>query len=164
MRHALRIFIICIDGLTSVFRFAAQLALASMVITICYDAVMRYVFASPTLWSLEVNTFLVLFITLLPAGDILKADMHLRITFVSDRFALGIRSVLDPVIAIVGIFFCAFMTWNGWIMAMQAFQYNERMSTSLGTPLFIPYLFIPLGFGVLCLQYLLKLLRPFAKQ
>ncbi len=164
MRNVLKAFISGIDGLTWGLRCAGQLALAAMVISICYDAAMRYVFSSPTLWSLEVNTFLVVFITLLPAGDILKSDMHLRITFVSDRFTAGVRQLLDGVGTVVGILFCGFMTWKGWTMAMQAFQYNERMSTSLGTPLVIPYLFIPVGFGVLCLQYVLKFLRPFAER
>lgn len=163
MKKGLRKLIACIDGLTYALRVAGQIALAGMVITICYDTVMRYLFSSPTLWSLEINTFLVIFITLLPAGDILKANMHLRITFVVDRFGSGLRSVLEQLGTLLGILFCGFMTWNGWSMAMQAWKYNERMSTSLGTPMVIPYLFIPLGFGVLCLQYCLKLLRPVAE-
>ena len=32
---------------------------------------------------------------------------------------------------------------------------TDRMSTSLGTPMVIPYLFLPIGFGLLGLQYAL---------
>lgn len=38
-------------------------------------------------------------------------------------------------------------------MAWQAWQHNDRMSTSLGTPMFIPYLFLPIGFMLLGLRY-----------
>ena len=86
---------ISIHGLARAFRILSQLALAAMVVTICYDVVVRYVFEAPTLWSLEVNTFLVLFIALIPAGDVLKAGMHLRITFFVERLNPGLRRVLD---------------------------------------------------------------------
>jgi TRAP-type C4-dicarboxylate transport system permease small subunit len=134
MRDILRKCIAGIDRLARGLRFAGQIALAGMVVSICYDTVMRYLFASPTLWSLDASTFLVVFITILPAGDILKADMHLRITFFSQRFHHGVKKAIDGLIAAVGILFCGFMTWNGWTMAMQALKYNVRMSTSLGTP------------------------------
>ncbi len=140
-------------------RVLGQLALACMVVTICYDVVARYVFEAPTLWSLEVNTFLVLFIALIPAGDVLKAGMHLRITFFGEKLKPRLRRVLGKTGVIAGIAFCGFMTWKGWTIAMQALQYHERMSTPLGTPMVIPYMFIPIGFAVLGLEYILKLFQ-----
>ena len=157
MRAAFGKIAISAHGLARGLRVLGQLALAAMVMTICYDVVTRYVFAAPTLWSLEVNTFLVLFIALIPAGDVLQAGMHLRITFFVERCNPGVRRVLDKFGALAGIAFCSFMTWKGWAMAMQAFRYHERMSTALGTPMVIPYLFIPIGFAVLGLQYVVKL-------
>jgi homoaconitase/3-isopropylmalate dehydratase large subunit len=43
-------------------------------------------------------------------------------------------------------------------MAINAFQYDQRMSTPLGTPMVISYLFIPFGFTVLGLQFLARLI------
>ena len=148
-----------VHGLARGLRVLAQLGLAAMVVTICYDVVARYVFEAPTLWSLEVNTFLVLFIALIPAGDVLKAGMHLRITFFVERVNPSFRRVLEKAVALAGIAFCGFMTWKGGAMAMQALQYHERMSTPLGTPMVIPYMFIPIGFGVLGLEYVVKLFK-----
>jgi TRAP-type C4-dicarboxylate transport system permease small subunit len=148
---------ISVHGLARGLRVLGQLALAGMVVTICYDVVARYVFEAPTLWSLEINTFLVLFIALIPAGDVLKAGMHLRITFFVERLKPGFRRVLGKAGVFAGIVFCGFMTWKGWAMAMQALQYHERMSTALGTPMVIPYMFIPFGFAVLGLEYVVRL-------
>lgn len=164
MKSILRKFIAGSDALASALGFAGQIALAAMMVTVCYDAAMRYVFAAPTLWSMEINTFLLIFITLVPAGDVLKSNMHLRITFVTDRFPKSVRNALDRLATVVGIVFCAFVTWKGWVMAMHALEFNERMSTSLGTPMVIPYLFVPIGFGVLCLQYMVRLVRPMADE
>jgi TRAP-type C4-dicarboxylate transport system permease small subunit len=149
-----------VDRLAAGLRTAGQLALASMVATICYDVVMRYLFENPTSWSLEVNTFLVLFITLLPAGDGLACDVHLRITFFSDKLGPQARASLARLTALAGCLFCAVMTWKGAEMAWAALRYDERMSSPLGTPMVIPYSLIPIGFAVMFLQYLLRLLGP----
>jgi len=144
-----------VDGLARGLRVAGQFALAAMVVTICYDVVMRYVFRIPTSWSLEINTFMVLFVTLIPAGDVLASDVHLRITFFTDKLQPGKRAVLARLASAAGCLFCAVMTWKGFEMAWAALKYDERMSSPLGTPMVIPYMFIPVGFGVMFLQYLL---------
>ncbi|MCU0561654.1 MAG: TRAP transporter small permease [Desulfobacterales bacterium] len=149
-----------VDGLARGLRFAGQLALASMMVTICYDVVMRYVFRIPTSWSLEVNTFMVLFVALVPAGDVLAAGGHLRISFFTDKLDPRGRAVLAWLASLAGCLFCAVMTWKGLEMAWAALKYDERMSSPLGTPMVIPYLFIPIGFGVMCLQYLIAVLVP----
>lgn len=144
--------------LTGSFHFVGQVALGLMVITICYDVVMRYAFMAPTTWSLEVNTFLVLFITLIPAADVLRSDDQLRITFFAAKLGPSSQKAVAILTSVLGCGFSAVMTWKGLNMAIQAFRYDERMSTALGTPLGIPYLFLPIGFGLLLLQYLILLL------
>ena len=147
-----------IERLAGGLRFAGQLALASMVITICYDVVMRYVFRAPTLWSLEVNTFLVLFVTLIPAGDVLASGSQLRISFFVDKLGPRSRAALERLSSLLGCAFAAVMVWKGTEMTLIAFKYDERMSTALGTPMCIPYAFIPIGFGILFLHYFVTFL------
>ena len=115
---------------------------------------MRSASAAPTAWSLEVNTFLVPFLALVPAGEVLRTDDHIRIDFFAAKMPPGVRRAVGMATAVLGIGFCAVMVWKGWGMAYQAFLYGERQSTPLGTPMVIPYSFIPIGFGVLGLQYL----------
>lgn len=153
-------------GVLLVFRlargvgFLGQLVLLFMVLTICYDVVMRYVFVAPTTWSLEVNTFLIVFLAVLPAADALFADAQLRIGFLAERLPEPAQRALRWLTGVLGIGFCAIMVWKGGQMSLQALQYDERMSTPLGTPMAVPYLFLPLGFGVLGLAFLARLLRP----
>ena len=130
-----------------------QLGLAFMVVSIFYDVTMRYVFIAPTFWALEVNTFLLVFLCVIPAADVLQIGSQIRITFLIDRLRPNYRARLENLRCLAGLFFCAVMTWKGAGMAWQAWQHNDRMSTSLGTPMVIPYLFLPVGFGLLALQY-----------
>jgi TRAP-type C4-dicarboxylate transport system permease small subunit len=146
-----------VDRLACGLRFVGQIVLGLMVVTICYDVLMRYVFRIPTTWSLEINTFMVLFVTLIPAGDVLASNLHLRITFFTDKMGSRLQAVFARLGSFAGCLLCAVMTWKGFEMAWMALKYDERMSSPLGTPMVIPYMFIPIGFGVMFLQYLLDL-------
>lgn len=151
-----------IGRLARALGFSGQLVLLFMVVTICYDVVMRYAFLAPTHWSLEINTFLIVFLALIPAADALMTESQLRITFFAERLPRAVQRTIHVLTCLLGAGFSAIMVWKGWSMSMQAWQYGERMSTPLGTPMAIPYLFIPIGFGVLALAYLVRLRRPVA--
>jgi TRAP-type C4-dicarboxylate transport system permease small subunit len=133
--------------------FLGKLGLVFMVVSITYDVILRYVFVAPTHWALEVNTFLLAFLCVIPAGDVLRAGSQIRITFLTDRLGPAMKSRLDILRAAVGLFFCGIMIWKGGDMAWTAWLHNDRMSTSLGTPMVIPYIFLPIGFFLLALQY-----------
>ena len=89
-----------IGRLAQGFGFLGQMALAVMVLSICYDVAMRYVFNAPTSWTLEVNTFLVIFITMIPSCEVLREESHLRIGFLlqnsarKHRMSFGVLPVL----------------------------------------------------------------------
>jgi len=130
-----------------------QTAMAFMVVSLFYDVMMRYLFARPTNWALEVNTFLLLFICTIPTADVLDSNVHIRVTFLTERLPRWVVDRLPILRGVAGILFCAAMAWKGSVMTWQAWQHNDRMSTSLGTPMFIPYLFLPIGFMLLGLRY-----------
>lgn len=141
---------------TAALRVGGQLVLAFMVITISYDAIMRYAFSSPTSWSLEVNTFLIVYIATMTAADIQASDDHIRITFFVDRAGAGTRRALRVLVGLVGAGFAGIMAWRGSLLAWQAFDYGERVSSGFGTPLVLPYAMLPIGFGCLALQFLVE--------
>jgi TRAP-type C4-dicarboxylate transport system permease small subunit len=155
MRYAAEILFWLTRGL----RFVGQLVLAFMVITICYDALMRYVFARPTEWSLEVNTFLLVYIAVMTAADVQRTREHISIGFMVEKSSAAVQRVLGGVVALVGVVFCTILAWRGWLMAEQAYLYGERVSSALGTPMVLPYSMLPIGFGVMALVFLVQLIQ-----
>ena len=144
-------------GLAKATGILGQAAMAFMVVSLFYDVMMRYLFAAPTHWALEVNTYLLLFLCTIPTADVLSSGVHIRVTFLTERMPARIVERLQTLRGVAGILFCAAMTWKGSVMTWQAWQNNDRMSTSLGTPMFIPYLLLPLGFILLALQYVIAI-------
>jgi TRAP-type C4-dicarboxylate transport system permease small subunit len=140
-----------------------EAAMAFMVVSISYDVLMRYVFLAPTIWALEVNTFLLVFLCTIPAADTLNAGTQIQITFLTERLPAAVQAKLPVIGNMAGVLFCVVMTWKGASMTWAAFQHNDRMSTSLGTPLAIPYALMPIGFGLLGLTYAARIAGRSAK-
>lgn len=156
------------SGLAAVaaaLRVSCQVVLVFMALSVFYETVMRYLFSAPTTWSFEINGFLMVYLALLSATDTQRYNEHIRISFLQDKLPIGARRLLQRLIALAGLCFCIVLVWRGGLMTLQAWQYHERVSSSLGTPLALPYALLPLGFGLLGLQFLLELLLgPGAQQ
>lgn len=135
------------------------MALAFMGLTIFYDAMMRYVFTAPTSWSLEVNSYLVVYLAVMTAADVHRRGQHISISLLPERAGPAAARVLSVVVGLVGAVFCAILVWRGFLMSADAFRYGERVSSAFGTPTWIPYAMLPIGFGALGLQFLINAFR-----
>lgn len=157
MRFLIRI----VDNIAQGLRFLGALALVFMALSIFYDAMMRYLFLSPTSWSLEVNSYLVAFIAFIPAAHVLREREHLRIGLIQDKLRGNSARVATCCISLVGMLLSFILVWRGGRIAYDAWFYGERMSTVLGTPTVIPYSFVPLGFLVLGLAFTANFIEAF---
>lgn len=146
------------DGLLAVLRWTMIVVLAFMMLTICYDVLMRYVFSAPTSWSLEINSFLLIYLAVIGAAEAQRNDAHIRITFFTQRFPRQARDLIRIATGLLGLLFCSVMVWRGVLMAHDSWLYGERVSSAFGTPMVFPYALIPIGFGALGIQFLIDAL------
>ncbi|MCS5600676.1 TRAP transporter small permease [Paracoccus sp. (in: a-proteobacteria)] len=141
--------------LTWILQAGGALVLVFMMITIGYDALTRHFFARATSWSMEINSFLMVYLALVTAADTLRRGEQIGIGFLAERCNPALQHLLRVVIAVVGAGFSFTIAWRGWLMARDAFAYGERVSSAFGTPMWIPYGLMPVGFAVLGLQFVL---------
>ncbi|WP_085917317.1 TRAP transporter small permease subunit [Halomonas sp. CSM-2] len=146
------------DAVLAVPRWTSMAVLMFMMASICYDAIMRYAFAAPTSWSLEINSFLLVYLAVIGAAEAQRHDAHIRITYFKDKLPLRLRATIDLATGLLGVVFCTILVWRGGIMALQALEHGERVSSSLGTPMVYPYALMPIGFAALGLQFLIDAL------
>lgn len=161
--HAQRIPLKGWDGVLAILRLASMAVLVFMTVSICYDTVMRYAFSAPTHWSLEINSFLLVYLAVMGAAEAQRFDAHIRITFFKDKLPAKARRLLEVFTGLAGMTFCAILAWRGYLMAAQAFEYGERVSSALGTPMGIPYALLPIGFTALGLQFLIDTLASLSR-
>ncbi|NQY26656.1 MAG: TRAP transporter small permease subunit [Piscirickettsiaceae bacterium] len=159
--------ILIIEAITEmVGRLASWLVLA-MVLLICYDVAMRYLFqqGSVALQELEWHLFALIF--LLGSAYTLKYDEHVRVDilyqsrFLTDRH----RALINIFGTLLLLFpFCILILITAWPFMENAFHYNEGSPDPGG----LPYRYLLKGsllvaFGLLVLQGFAGLLKNIIK-
>lgn len=122
-------------------------------VIIQFEVVMRFVFDSPTSWTHEVSTLAISWVGFLGAGYVLRLGRQLEIDIVTMRISDGARRLLGTLTDVIGGVFSVFIAYLGFDFVRIAFIMRATSASELDTPLWIPYLTIPIGFGVLSLEF-----------
>lgn len=129
------------------------LAIAVMVVSICWQVFGRFVLNHSPGWTEEVARFLMAWITLLGSAAVLRRRGHIAVTFVIDLLprpvALAVGLLRDLLILVMA----GALGWYGYAFAMIG---GRRDSAALEIPMFYPYLAIPVGAALIALLLLLS--------
>ena len=139
---------------------ASALLIVLMMLSVVYDVLARLVFRAPTLWVIDVNEYLLVYATFVPAAWILLRDGHVKVELVVQRFGPRGRLVMDRFANFAGLVYCVILAWQGFVVTWQAYVTGYRFSTALAAPQWPIYAIIPLGAAWLGLAFLFKLLTP----
>ena len=159
--------ILIIEAITEMVGLLASWLVLAMVLLICYDVAMRYLFqqGSVALQELEWHLFALIF--LLGSAYTLKYDEHVRVDilyqsrFLTDRH----RALINIFGTLLLLFpFCILILITAWPFMENAFHYNEGSPDPGG----LPYRYLLKGsllvaFGLLVLQGFAGLLKYIIK-
>ena len=147
-----------VDGLT--LRAAVTGGFLFIVITLIvfYEIVARYVFNSPTTWSIDVSVYLVMWATFLGAAYTLKEGGHIMVDVGVVKFSWrNVRRIQLATYTLV-LVFCLVLFWRGTVACIDAVRYNEVTLSAYRFPLWLPMSAIPAGSFLLILQAICKIL------
>ena len=133
---------------TSISRVMMFLILAGVFVTF-FEVVMRYLFASPTLWVNELTLWLASIIYLAAGLYTMQRRAHIRITAVYDIVSPKVRLFCDYLAIFVLLVYAALMVVGGYDVAWEAFITWERLGTIFDPP--VPATIKPLVLIVTCL-------------
>lgn len=129
-----------------------------MMLTTGYDTIMRYFFARPTIWSVELNEVFLVFITLLAGAELVKKDQHIQMDLLYTRLPGSAQRGSRILISMVGFLLCAGLFWLGLKTTISTYQGKVYAAGAFRLPLWILYGMIPLGMSWMSLEYLLRLI------
>jgi TRAP-type mannitol/chloroaromatic compound transport system permease small subunit len=163
MTSKLRLFIKLIDTFIEWTGKTASWLVLGLVLLICYDVAMRYLFqqGSVALQELEWHLFSLIF--LLGSAYTLKHDEHVRVDIIyQSHFMSDKKRVLVNIFGTLFLLlpFCILILTSSWPFVENAFYYNEGSPDPGG----LPYRFLLKGsllvaFSLLILQALADLAR-----
>jgi TRAP-type C4-dicarboxylate transport system permease small subunit len=125
-----------------------------------YGVVRRYLFNSPEPYSYEFSVIFLLLSFVLAVAALERLNRLIRVDIVANRFSKGTNNIILNIIApILGLAFCAILTWKGGADALYALQMSQLSRSAWQVPLFPIKIIIPIGYGLLCLVLIARLCR-----
>ena len=152
LRKTLALF----DRTINFMAFLAGLFLALLMLIICYEVVMRYLFHAPPGWVVEICEYMLLYITFLGTAWLLKEDGHIRVDIVYVLLNPAIRRVLNILTSLTGAVACSFLFLYGVFSTWQHLQKATLVIQTMNTPKWILTAIIPIGSFLLVIQFLRK--------
>ena len=154
MKHIGKILSKIINGLTYITGWTAALSLVAAAIIVTEAVIVRKIFGVSTVWQIEASVFLLIFTVFAGAPFVQKNEHHLNVDLVIIHLSPRTREITLIIVSIISCLLAALLAWYAWPMWWEAVVNNEHSESLWGPPLWIPYLFLPLGMTLLFLQYI----------
>lgn len=136
---------------------AAALLLAA-VLAVCHLVFVRYVLNQSAIWQHEFVTFSVIGSTFIGAPYVLLKRGHVNVDLLPHYLRDRGRFVLALFASGASLIFCATIAFYGFTFWHEAWVNDWRAETVWGPPLWIPYASVPIGMGLMSLQYVADIL------
>ena len=151
-------FIRAVTFVSRVAGVTGALLIGLAVIVICDMVIERYVFNLTTIWQIDVVTYCVVGATFISSSYVLMTRGHVHVDVLPLHVGPHTRYWLALVTALVAVAFCIAAFVLCTMYWYEAFSENWLSNTVWRTRLWIPYLSMPIGLGLLVLQYFVELL------
>lgn len=146
-------FISLVHGLSRLCGAVAAGLVATAVLVVCQMVVMRYFLRESTIWQTEFVTFALVAATFIGSPYVLLLKGHVNVDLLPIYLRPGPRLALALLASTAGLAFCLVVAWTGYRLLQEALAGGWRTDTVWSLPLWIPYLAMPVGIGLMGLQY-----------
>ncbi|MDX2455783.1 TRAP transporter small permease [Desulfosarcina sp.] len=154
MKTAYQIFVRITDGLTVITGWVAALCLVAAALIVTEAVIVRKLLGISTIWQIEASVFLLIFTVFVGAPFVQKNEHHLNVDLVIIHLSPRTRELTLIVVSIMSCILTAILAWYAWPMWWETVINNEHSESLWGPPLWIPFLFLPLGMTILFMQYI----------
>ena len=135
---------------------SATMIVIAVAIT-CQMIVVRFVLNGSTVWQSEAVVYLVVAATLVGLPYVQQLRGHVNVDLIPLSLAPRPRFIMAMMTSVLSIAIVSVMLFYGYEYWHFAWERGWRSDTVWGVRLWIPYLAIPLGFGLLLLQMIADL-------
>lgn len=115
-----------------------------MNLIVFYAVVMRYLFSRPPEWTTDWSTFMLLFITFIPAAAVLQNNGHINVDFMMTRVTSTARKYINLFTSLLGAVYFSILLWQAIRLVIKAFS-RHWLAIDTAIPLGYPFLLLPIG-------------------
>jgi C4-dicarboxylate transporter DctQ subunit len=108
-------------------------------------------------WAEEVIVYIAVWAIMIVASDLVRTNGHVRPDLVLRVLPPQAQRWVETFNCLVAIAFTSGMVWYGWEVVDTAVLLDQSSSSDLQFPIWIYYLALPVGGGLMLLRYLARL-------
>ncbi|GGH45370.1 TRAP transporter small permease subunit [Frigidibacter albus] len=135
---------------------AAAFTVIALFVT-CHMIFVRAVLGQSTIWQTEAVIYLMIAATTIGLPYVQKLRGHVNVDLIPLMLPPRARMVLAYVTLLATLAVIMLLAWHSLHIWTEAFDRNWKSSTVWAPPLWVPYLALPIGFGLYVLQLLADL-------
>jgi TRAP-type C4-dicarboxylate transport system permease small subunit len=155
----IRLYIRCVDALMRAIRVLIAVLLIASVLLNFANIVGRYAFHAPLIGAEEMMMFLMIAIVFLGAAVVAREGRHIKMDIIVGLLPVPAQKVIHAVVEVLAIAVTGMITYLAIPLIQHLAAFNER-SQAANIPLAIPQAAIPVGFTLLILATVARLLEP----
>ena len=152
------------NGVSLISEWTAKVAkwlIAILIVSICYDVFLRYIFNDSTIWSYVLSYMLGATFTAWGIGYVYRHNGNVRVDILYNKFSPKVKLIIDIFFTLVFFFpLYSLIAYNFGLKTWEAYVTQKIALESIWYPVVWPYMAaITLGFGILVLQGIANFLR-----
>ncbi|MEP1209877.1 MAG: TRAP transporter small permease [Rhizobiaceae bacterium] len=130
----------------------------AMAINTITNVISRFVFNHSIAYAEELNSIFILLVTFAGIGYAARHGRHIRMSAISDALPERTRKILMIIITGVTAILMLALAWYA-VQYILNLQSKGRVYPALGIPVYISYLWVPVGLLVTGIQYALTMVK-----
>ncbi|WP_210542291.1 TRAP transporter small permease subunit [Rhodoferax sp. PAMC 29310] len=146
-----------VQAVSRAFGVGSALMILVSIGVVCQMVFVRAVLGQSSIWQTEFVMYSLVAATFLGAPYILLTRGHVAVDVLPLMVRPPARRALHLVGSLIALTFCGLFFYASVPWWWDAFQSNHTTSSIWRARLWIPYLSVPVGLGLLCLQYLAEI-------
>ena len=146
-------FVAAIRRVSQLCGFVAAGLIALGVLVVCHMVFVRYVLGHNTIWQTDFTTYCLIAATFIGSPYVLLSRGHVNVDVLPHYLGARARFWLALLSALVSFAFCATIAVLTFLFWKEAWDNRWVSDTMWRARLWIPYSSMPIGLGILSLQY-----------
>jgi TRAP-type C4-dicarboxylate transport system permease small subunit len=152
-------FEVTVTALSKITGLIGAFALLAAALVTTEGVLVRKILGWSTTWQIEFSVFLLMYACFVGAAFAQMGEHHLNIDLLIIYLPPRVRETLLAITGVLSCVICVVLAWYAWPMWWDAVVTNEHSESLWGPPMWIPYLFLPLGLTLMFLQSVAQVRR-----
>lgn len=146
------------SGISRIESIILAVGVLLMALNTVANVIGRFLFGESLFFAEEVNRILIVMITFAGLGYAARHGRHIRMSALYDALPTKVRRILMICIATITsgtMFFLGYFSFT----YIQSIYNTGRVLPTMGIPLYLMYIWVPIGFAITGIQYFLTAIK-----